>query len=89
MSSAKDTRILSAGNTLAPALAVLKELGFVVSREGDGQAMYVARRKDCVLGAEDPLSLLGLAKLYEARGSAWQPSESEVSEFLLLETRSD
>ena len=77
------TTIYAAGNTSAPALGVLRSLGFVVSREADG--LYRAERKDCILGAEDPLALLGLAKLHEARGTSWRPTDAEVEAFLSME----
>ena len=87
MESPGITTIYAAGNTSAPALGVLRSLGFVVSREADG--LYKATRHDCILGAEDPLALPGLAKLHEARGASWQPSDAEVEEFLSMEYPSD
>lgn len=79
------TTIVAAGNTLAPALAVLRGLGYEVTRESAGERSYVAVSRVCRLVAEDPLTLLGLAKLYEVRGNSWKPTDSEVSAFFGLE----
>ena len=79
------TDISEAGNTLAPALAVLRGMGYDVKRESGNDGWYAAISSRCSLRAEDPLALLGLAKLYEARGAKWQPSDEEVSALLALE----
>jgi len=79
------TDISAAGNTLAPALAVLRGMGYDVKRESGNGGWYAATSSRCSLRAEDPLALLGLAKLYEERGSKWQPSDKEVSAFLALD----
>jgi hypothetical protein len=77
--------IATAGNTLAPALAVVRGMGYQVTREAGGDMLYVAEIGVCILKAEDPLTLLGLAKLYEVRGRNWRPTDAEVSAFLALE----
>ena len=79
------TVIASAGNTMAPALAVLQSMGYSVSRDATGPALYRAENQHCVLIAADPLLLLGLAQMYEIRGSSWQPTDEEVSALLALE----
>lgn len=79
------TTIIAAGNTLAPALAVLRGMGYEVTRESGGDRSYVAVNRFCSLIAEDPVTLLGLAKIYEVRGNSWRPTDSEVSAFLALE----
>ena len=83
--SAEQTRIAPAGNTLPGALAVLRGMGYKVSRQSDGERLFVAERESCVLMAEDVLLLLGLAKLYESRGASWRPSDEEVAAYLELE----
>jgi hypothetical protein len=81
----KRTAITAAGNTLAPAVALLRNMGYSVSRDRSGERFYRAENESCSLTAEDPLLLLGLAKLYEARGASWQPTDEEVSAFLQME----
>lgn len=76
----KKAVIASAGNTMAPALAALGALGYVVSRI-DGSLMK-AQSVDVSLVAEDPLLLLGLAKLFEMRGASWQASDEELRTWL-------
>lgn len=70
---------------MAPALAVLQSMGYSVSREASGPRLYRAENEHCVLIAEDPLLLLGLAQVYEARGTSWQPTDEEVSALLAIE----
>ncbi len=77
--------ISSAGNTLAPALGVIRALGYCVSRETDGLRRYKAENSLCELYAEDPLLLLGLVKLFEIRGEAWHPSDAEIDNLLLMD----
>lgn len=77
--------ISAAGNTMAPALASLRELGYVVSRVGGGSPLYRAENALCSFTAEDPLLLLGLVKLYELRGESWQASDAELEALLALE----
>lgn len=79
------TKIVAAGNTLAPALSILRKLGYTVTREKSDEQQYRAQNETCVFSADDPLTLLGLVKIYEVRGHDWQPSEEEVQRFLLLE----
>lgn len=83
---AEITTIIAAGNTMAPALAVLSEIGFEVKKQFGVDGLYEAERKGCRLVAEDPLTLLGLAKLYEIRGAGWMPTDAEVSEFLQIDS---
>jgi hypothetical protein len=80
------TRIASAGNVLPSALASLRALGFVVTVAGESRLMR-AEGPSCTLIAEDPLALLGLAKLHELRGSEWRPTDEELEAFLALEAQ--
>jgi hypothetical protein len=81
-----DISITSAGNTSAPAFALLKQLGFEVSHVRDASGRCTewlqAKREGCVLRAEDPLALLGLAKLIECKGADWRSSQEEIDAFL-------
>ncbi len=76
--------ISSAGNTMAPALAVLKGLGFDVSQVSGNPALLQADNELCHLVAED-LLLFGLAALAAHRGAIWAPTDQEVSAYLALE----
>lgn len=80
--------ISAAGNTLAPALAVARSLGYEVSRELTGLLRYKAVNSRCELLAEDPLLLLGLIQLFESRGASWHPNDDEVAAFLAMEGQS-
>ena len=78
------TVIASAGNVLPAALATLRSLGYVVTVTGNGR-LCVAENGACKLVAEDPLLLLGLAKLHEVRGNAWASTDAEVDECLAFD----
>ena len=77
-------RLDAFANTLAPALAELRSMGFAVKRQGD--ASYMAERGDLRLCGEDVLQLLALAILSERRGgAACHPTDAEVQDLLSLE----
>jgi hypothetical protein len=70
--------IADAANTLVPSILALKALGFVV--ECVKPDMFRALRGDEVYIAQDPVRLLGLVKLVEARGWRWTASDAEIAE---------
>lgn len=79
--------VASAGNTLAPALAVLRSRGFHVSAlkpTNAGERLFEAENDTCRLVAEDTVSLLGLATIVHQRGADWRPTDAEVDDFLRL-----
>ncbi|GAB3358710.1 hypothetical protein GCM10027430_29420 [Lysobacter tyrosinilyticus] len=79
--------IAAAGSTLAPALAVLRELGYVVSSVSDDSLLLQAENGQYRLVAEDMLQLLGLASIAAHRGPAWAPTDSEISDLIRLDSR--
>jgi hypothetical protein len=71
-------RILLAPNTVVPALLVLERESFSITfREGRVKG-WKAVRDDEEYTAEDPIQLLGLLKLVEARGWDWNASAAEI-----------
>jgi hypothetical protein len=83
MTSTKFT-IATAGNTLAPALAILMAKGFVVEPSVTNGGLLQATNGVVTLLGEDPLVLLGLAAIAEARGADWKPTDNEVAVWLNL-----
>ena len=77
--------VANAGNVQAPALAVLKSMGYVVGKLPTDQALLQATRPGVQLIAEDPLLLLGLASIAQARGENWRPSDSEIEALLEMD----
>ena len=75
------TKISSAGNTLSSAYSALMEMGYAVSVSTDGKS-FRGQKAGCTLIADDPLTMLGLAKLYELRGENWRPTDAEVDDFI-------
>jgi hypothetical protein len=80
------TFIAMAGNTFGSAFALLRDMGFhlthVLGQDGEPNGWMQAENDDCVLQAEDPVLLLGLAQLYAARGAKWRSTGAEVDDFL-------
>ena len=70
--------ISQAGNTVVPAILALRQLGCVVTIEGE---TTVARLRDAVFRADDPVAALGLVKLAETR-HPWSASDAEIDEIL-------
>ena len=76
-------QISAAGNTMAACWIVLEELGYTVTtRRAKNAEMWIAQRQEEKLQANDPCTLLGLAKLVEVKGEGWQASDEKVTEFL-------
>jgi len=76
--------IASAGNVLPAAFATLRRLGYVVTLTNNGR-LCKAENGAQTFVAEDPLLLLGLVKLQEARGNDWAPTEAEVENYLTFD----
>ena len=64
------SEIAHAGNTVVPALLALEALGYEISIQGD---LVTAAAPDGRFVAADPVSVLGLVKLVEARSWNWRP----------------
>jgi hypothetical protein len=76
----------ASANTLPPALAELRSMGFAVRKEDSASFGYLAECRDVVLRADDVLQLLGLAVLTVRRGdAACRPTAAEVESLLKLE----
>ena len=71
----------AAGNTVVPALLALEALGFdvVVETVGERQTCRAARG-DERYSADDPVTVLGLIKLVEARGWDWHPDDQQLGQ---------
>jgi hypothetical protein len=76
-------RLAAAGNVLVPAIVLLEERGYSISFARTGATEHwTARRGETELLAEDPLALLGLAGLVEARGSEWPATDEQITQTL-------
>ena len=68
---------------MAPCWIVLEELGYTVTTQRARDAeIWIAQRQEEKLQANDPCTLLGLAKLVEVKGKDWQASDEKTAEFL-------
>jgi hypothetical protein len=72
-------KIAAAANTIIPAVLALEAAGFAVSQEA---AYVVAQRGDDVYVADDPVTVLGLVALVQARGWEWGASDDEIDRVL-------
>lgn len=77
-------QIVAAGNTIVPAYLALLQKGYRVRREetAGSTEWWRAEGPECILIAEDPETLLGLAAMYETRGPDWGASDAEIEAFL-------
>ncbi len=76
-------QISAAGNTMAPCWTVLEGLGYTVTTRRTADAeIWIAQKENEELQANDPCTLLGLAKLVEVKGKNWQASDEQIAEFL-------
>lgn len=70
--------LLQAGSTVVPAILVLRALGYVVEQHSD---TFSATAGSARFSADDPVAVLGLVKLAEAR-RPWQATDSEIDDVL-------
>jgi len=76
-------KLATAGNVMVPAILLLEERGYVVAADPRSTSWrWSARRGDVELVADDPVALLGLATLAEARGEAWRATDEEIQAVL-------
>jgi hypothetical protein len=74
--------IATASNVLVPAYLVLRGKGYRITRVVEKKVeTWRAVKPGVEFIAEDPLSLLGLVSLYEARGEAWRAEDAEIDDF--------
>ncbi len=78
LSRTEGVDLVQAGNTVVPAILVLRSLGYVVELQGD---LFVAQSSSARFAAEDPVAVLGLVKLVEAR-RPWRATDSEIDDIL-------
>lgn len=70
-------KIADAGNTLVPAVLALRQRGFCVSCDENGD-IWRAESEALLLVADDPLQLLGLMAMRDLRGAKWKASDVEI-----------
>lgn len=76
-------RLGTAGNVMVPAILLLEERGYVVDARREATSWsWSARRGDVELVGDDPIALLGLAALAEARGDAWRATDEQIRSVL-------
>ena len=74
-------KITDCGNTEVPAYLALQQRGYAVTWSEDG-GYWIATSDNCVFSADNPVSLLGIAALYEIRGQEWKASDEEIDGFI-------
>jgi hypothetical protein len=80
-------RIASAANTVIPAVRALETLGYAVARRDSGREpphdeWWTAAGPLGEFVAEDPVTLLGLVAMRDARGPDWKPTDAEIDDFM-------
>ena len=75
-------KLASAANVEPPAYFLLKELGYSIKVQlENGNELWIAQKDGNDFIGSGPLELLGLVKLFEARGGNWQVSDEQIDEF--------
>lgn len=69
-------RLANAGNVVIPAIKLLRDLGFSV-RLDRGTTAFTASKDGHDFTADDPVAVLGLVRLFEARGELWRVGDTE------------
>jgi hypothetical protein len=76
-------RLAIAGNVVVPAVLLLEEHGFAVVRMSDPSGeTWTAQRGTIELSGEDPVQLLGLAALADARGENWHATDQQIDDVM-------
>jgi hypothetical protein len=73
--------ITDCGNTEVPAYLALQKRGYAVTCSDDGR-YWTAASGNCKFSADNPVSLLGIAAMYETRGEEWKASDEEIECFI-------
>lgn len=71
--------LAAAANLLTPAYLTLLSKGYSVHPEG--QFVVAVRGADRFM-AEDPITLVGVVVIAEARGEEWQATDEEIEDYL-------
>jgi hypothetical protein len=75
--------VADAANTIVPCFLVLESQGYKISKRQDSEIeQWIAEKGDLQVLAEDPLRLLGLVTMVEARGEKWYAPDEEIEGFL-------
>jgi hypothetical protein len=77
----ENMRLLAAGNTMIPAILLIRELGYILTVNQEKNEFY-AEKDGNSFEADDPVMLLGLIKLYEVKGENWRASDEEIERVL-------
>lgn len=77
-------KIASAGNTIVPAYLSLIAKGYSVNRIAvdEHEETWQAVKENNEFIAEDPLALLGVVAMFEARGPNWKAVDDEIDAFV-------
>ena len=67
---------------MAPCCIALEDLGYAVSNKiVEGVEVWVAEKEGQKLSGSDPCEVLGLVKLIEMKGHAWQASDEQINDY--------
>ncbi len=71
----------AAGNTLIPGILLIRELGYSLTIDKK-KSLCIAEKDGNSFIANDPVTVLGLIKLFEVRGENWRASDDEIDQGL-------
>jgi hypothetical protein len=71
----------AAGDTVIPAILLIRQMGYTITYDKEN-GHCLASKDGNSFGADDPLTVLGLIKLFEMKGENWKVSDNEIDEVL-------
>ena len=71
----------AAGNTVVPAILLIRQMGYTFTFDKE-KSHCLAEKDGISFGAEDPVMVLGLIKLFEMKGENWRASDDEIEKVL-------
>ncbi len=71
----------AAGNTVIPAILLIRQMGYTFTYDKE-KGHCLALKDEHSFGADDPLMVLGLIKLFEMKGENWMASDNDINEVL-------
>jgi hypothetical protein len=71
----------ASGNTVVPAILLIRQMGYTFTWDKKKGYCHASKNGD-TFGAEDPLFILGLIKLFEMKGENWKATDGEIEEIM-------
>ena len=71
----------AAGDTVIPAILLIRQMSYTFAYDKE-KGYCLASKGGNSFGADDPLMVLGLIKLFEVKGENWKVLDNDIDEVL-------